>query len=141
VLAEVVVMRFAAMAPAFLLIGAVASSVFEAQDAAGPGPVPADLMGKTNPVKPTPEGLAHAKKVYGYDCAVCHGANGDGKGDIASSLKTPMKDFSDPSVQSKSDGELYYIIQKGKGEMPPEGDRGKPDDMWNMVSYVRTFKK
>ena len=44
-------------------------------------------------------------------------------------------------MQAKSDGELFYIIQKGKGEMPPEGDRGKPDDMWNLVSYIRTFKK
>jgi mono/diheme cytochrome c family protein len=135
-------MRFAAIVPAFLLLGAVASSVLGAQDAAAPAAVPADLMGKTNPVKPTPEGLAHAKKVYGYDCAICHGANGDGKGEIASSLKTPMKDFADPSVQSKSDGELFFIIQKGKGaEMQGEGDRGKPDDMWNMVSYVRTFAK
>jgi mono/diheme cytochrome c family protein len=128
-----------------LLLGGVASSVgvavWAAQDASAPFVVPPDLMGKTNPVKPTADGLAHAKKVYGYDCAICHGATGDGKGEIASSLKTPMKDFSDPSVQAKSDGEIFYIIQKGKGEMQGEGDRGKPDDMWNMVSYVRTFKK
>jgi mono/diheme cytochrome c family protein len=136
-------MKFAWVVPAALLFGAVSAAVFGAQDATPPaaGAVPADLMGKTNPVKPTPEGLAHAKKMYGYDCAICHGANGDGKGDIASSMKTPMKDFADPSIQAKSDGELFYIIQKGKGEMPPEGDRGKPDDMWNLVSYVRTFAK
>jgi mono/diheme cytochrome c family protein len=112
-----------------------------AQDAGAPFVVPPDLVVKTNPVKPTAEGLAHAKKVYGYDCAICHGAAGDGKGEIASSMKTPMKDFSDPSVQAKSDGELFYIIQKGKGEMPSEGERGKPEDMWNLVSYIRTFKK
>ncbi len=136
-------MNIAWVARGLLLCGAVSSVwvAMEAQDAAAPFVVPPDLMGKTNPVKPTPEGLAHAKKVYGYDCAICHGANGDGKGDIASSMKTPMKDFADPSVQGKSDGELFYIIQKGKGEMPPEGDRGKPDDMWNLVSYIRTFKK
>jgi mono/diheme cytochrome c family protein len=134
-------MKFAVLGPALLLVGAVGSSVFGAQDAVAPFTVPADLMGKTNPVKPTPDGLAHAKKVYGYDCAICHGASGDGKGDIASSLKTPMKDFSDLSVQGKSDGELFYIIQKGKGEMPSEGDRGKDADIWNMVSYLRTFKK
>jgi len=132
-------MKVVAIVTAVFLAGAVASSVLGAQDAASP--VPPELMGKTNPVKPTPDGLAHAKKVYGYDCAICHGASGDGKGEIASSLKTPMKDFADPSVQSKSDGELFYIIQKGKGEMPPEGERGKPEDIWNLVSYLRTFKK
>jgi hypothetical protein len=25
--------------------------------------------------------------------------------------------------------------------MPPEGDRAKPDDIWNMVALVRSFAK
>src|SRR5438128_2512367 len=29
---------------------------------------------KENPVKATPEVLAAAKKIFGYDCAMCHGA-------------------------------------------------------------------
>ena len=41
-----------------------------------------------------------------------------------------------------TDGELFYIIQKGKGDiMPPEGDRQKPDAIWNMVTLVRSFAK
>jgi mono/diheme cytochrome c family protein len=116
-----------------------------AQEAAPPPTafkVPDDLVGKANPVKTTPEGLAHAKKMWGYDCAICHGASGDGKGDIASSLKTKLKDYTDPAaLQGVSDGELFYIIKAGKGEMPLEGDRAKPDDMWNMVALVRSFAK
>ena len=34
-----------------------------------------------NPVKPTAESLSQGKKYYGYDCAMCHGATGIGKGD------------------------------------------------------------
>jgi mono/diheme cytochrome c family protein len=116
-----------------------------AQDpAASPGPykVPDDLMGKKNPVTPTLASLAHAKKMWGYDCAICHGATGDGKGDLASSMKPPMKDYTDPAtLQGMSDGELFYIIQKGNGQMPSEGDRAKPDDIWNMVALVRSFSK
>ena len=41
---------------------------------------------KENPVKATPEVLAAAKKIFGYDCAMCHGANGDGKGDLVESM-------------------------------------------------------
>src|SRR5580765_4619089 len=61
------------------------------QPVAGPSPgavaqapatvVPADAARAVNPVKPTQESLARAKKTYGYDCALCHGASGDGKGD------------------------------------------------------------
>jgi hypothetical protein len=40
-----------------------------------------------------------------------------------------------------TDGELFYIIQKGKGEMPGEGDREKPEALWNMVTLVRSFSK
>ena len=44
---------------------------------------------RTNPVKATPESIAQGKKIYGYDCASCHGATGDGKTDVAKDLKMP----------------------------------------------------
>jgi mono/diheme cytochrome c family protein len=96
-----------------------------------------------NPVKPTPESLAHAKKIYGYDCALCHGANGDGKGEAVADMKLTMKDFTDPSaLKDLSDGELFYIIRNGKGQMPGEEEaRAKPDDVWNLVVLVRSFAK
>ncbi len=105
--------------------------------------VPPEIASQTNPVKPTPEGMAKAKKMYGYDCAMCHGADGDGKGDMAVESKFTMKDWRDPAaLKDMTDGELFYIIQKGKGDiMPPEGDRQKPDAIWNMVTLVRSFAK
>ena len=121
------------------------SSSFLTQDSsAKPAPfvVPPDIAAQTNPVHPTPEGLALAKKMYGYDCAMCHGADGSGKGDMASSLKTPMKDYRDPAaLKGMTDGELFYIIQKGKGEMQGEGDRQNTNQIWNMVTLVRSFAK
>ena len=93
---------------------------------------------QTNPVKPSPESIARGKKIYGYDCAVCHGKNGDGKGDMPEMKGIP--DFTDPAVQkAHTDGQWFDVIQKGKGEMPPEGDRAKPEDIWNLVNYVRSF--
>jgi mono/diheme cytochrome c family protein len=47
-----------------------------------PYTIPADAVRQANPVKPTPESIAQGKKWYGYDCAMCHGNNGDGKGDV-----------------------------------------------------------
>jgi len=86
--------------------------------------------------------MALARKMYGYDCAMCHGKVGDGKGDMAASLKTPLKDWRDPaSLKGMTDGELFYIIQKGKGEMPGEGDRQNADGIWNTVTLVRSFSK
>jgi len=97
---------------------------------------------KVNPVKPTAESLAKGKKMYGYDCAMCHGKEGDGKGDMASDFKN-VTDFTNPeALKNRTDGELFYITRNGKGDnMPPEGDRAKNDDIWNMVNYIRSFKK
>jgi mono/diheme cytochrome c family protein len=128
------------MVPAIFLLGA---PVLLQQAPAGPAPaaapavIPAEYVGKANPVKPTPELQERAKKLYGWDCAMCHGTSGDGKGDVAADQKLAMNDFKD-SLAKMSDGEIFYIIQNGKGKsMPSEGDRANPDVIWNMVSYLR----
>ena len=97
---------------------------------------------KKNPVKSSPEGLAAARKIYGYDCAMCHGPKGDGKGDIVESMKLTMHDWNDAaSLAGKSDGEIFFIITKGKGKMMGEGDRLPETMRWNMVNLVRSYSK
>ena len=101
----------------------------------------ADDSSKSNPVKPSPESLAKAKKTYKLDCAMCHGENGDGKGELAADMKN-VTDFTKPdALKDKTDADLFQIIKKGKGDMPPEGDRAKTDDIWNLVNYVRAFAR
>ncbi len=105
-----------------------------------PNTIPADAIHQVNPVKPTPESIAQGKKYYGYDCAMCHGENGDGKGDVAKDEKLKVKDYRDPAaLQGMTDGELFYIIKNGRGQMPPEGDRLKPTELWNLVNYIRSL--
>jgi mono/diheme cytochrome c family protein len=104
--------------------------------------IPAEAANQANPVKPTAESLARAKKIYGYECAMCHGDDGGGAGDLAKNMKAKMPDFRDPSaLKGQTDGGLFYIIKKGKGEMDGEGDRVKTDDTWNLVNYLRSFSK
>jgi mono/diheme cytochrome c family protein len=104
--------------------------------------IPAEAAHMANPVKPSPESQAHAKKVYGYDCAMCHGSNGNGKGELVTDLKLSLKDYTDPAaLKDLSDGEIFYVIKNGKGQMPGEGDRAKAEEIWNMVILVRSFAK
>jgi mono/diheme cytochrome c family protein len=102
--------------------------------------IPADAAHQVNPVKPTAESIAQGKKYYGYDCAMCHGNNGDGKGDVAIDEKLKMDDFTDPAtLKNKTDGELFYILKNGHDHMPAEPIRFKPDELWNLINYIRTF--
>lgn len=114
----------------------------EPQEAA-PAPIPAEDVAKKNPVKASAEGMAGAKKLYGYHCAMCHGKDGDGKGDLAADMKLELKDWRNPdSLAKMTDGELFYIITNGRGKMTGgEGDRTKEEVRWNLVNVVRAFAK
>ena len=127
--------------PLFVLSSLILSTLTPQQPVPGaPTVIPAEAAKATNPFKSTPESLARAKKMYGYECALCHGANGNGKGDVVADLKLTLKDYTDPAaLKDMTDGEIYYIIKNGKGQMPGEGDRAKPEEMWNMVVLVRSF--
>lgn len=104
--------------------------------------IPAEAAKAPNPVKPTPASLAQGKKTYGYDCAVCHGKDGDGKGDLAGDMNLKLADYRDPAaLKDLTDGEIFYIIKNGKGQMTGEGDRSKNDEIWNLVNYVRSLSK
>ena len=97
---------------------------------------------KENPVKSSPEVLAAAKKIFGYDCAMCHGDNGNGKGELVESMSLKMKDWHDSGVLTGlSDGDIYDLIVKGKEKMVGEGDRLAPAKVWGLVHYVRSFQK
>lgn len=104
--------------------------------------IPPEAAAKANPVRPGADSLAKGKKLYGYDCAMCHGKDGNGKGDMAPDIKNVTDFTKSESLKGQTDGELFYIIRNGKGDdMPPEGDRAKDDEIWNMVNYIRAFAK
>jgi mono/diheme cytochrome c family protein len=104
--------------------------------------IPVQAAKQANPVKSTPESLAHAKKWWALDCAMCHGATGDGKGSLATDMKLKLADFTDPStLKERTDGEIFYVIKNGHQDMPPEGDRIKPEENWDLVNYVRSLSK
>jgi mono/diheme cytochrome c family protein len=107
-----------------------------------PYTIPADAVRQANPVKPTPESIAEGKKWYGYDCAMCHGKEGDGKGGVAADMKLKVADFTNPAtLKERTDGELFYVIKNGKGEMLGESSRLKSDGIWNLVNYIRSLAK
>jgi mono/diheme cytochrome c family protein len=135
-------LKLLAILPAALLLAFLPQDMAPPADQPAAQAAPADAATKTNPVKPTAESQAHAKMMYGIDCAMCHAENGNGKGDLVADMHLSMKDLTDPdTLKSVSDGELFYLIKNGKGKMPGEGDRAKDEAIWNLVIYVRSLAK
>ena len=129
-----------------LVLSGVSAQTPQEPPAASPAPaasnIPLEAVNQPNPVKTSAESLGRAKKIYGYECSICHGDDGGGGGDLAKNMKAKMPDFRDPStLKAHTDGELFYIIKNGKGEMEGEGQRVKPENTWDLVNYIRSFSK
>src|SRR6202043_139872 len=78
-------------------------------------------------------------KIYKTNCVLCHSA--DGSGDSPSGKALHAKDLRSEEVQKQSDAALSEVITKGKGKMPAFGAKIKPDDVTNLVSYLRALPK
>jgi len=76
---------------------------------------------------------------YKAKCATCHGA--DGRGDTPAGKSTKARSFADPEVVKASDDDLAGIIEKGKAKMPGYGKSLKPDEIKDMVAYIRSLAK
>ena len=111
--------------------GAIAlSREQQSADAASQDPeykiTPEDIARK-NPVKPTPEGLAEARKCSSYDCAMCHGEHGDGKGEIVESMKLTMHDWHDPGFAGRQNRRRAFLHhhqrqrKNDRGRRPADG--------------------
>jgi len=102
--------------------------------------VPPEIVNRKNPVAPSATSIAEGKRLFTIDCVMCHGQEGDGKGEVAMIMKLNPPDYRDETAMKKfTDGELFDIITNGKGGMPAEGKRATPDQIWNLVNYVRSF--
>jgi mono/diheme cytochrome c family protein len=141
------VYRFALVLPVLILlvlsVPAQQSSPATPSTSASPyAVIPVEAAKAENPVKTSPESLARAKKWWTLDCAMCHGASGNGQGDTAKEMKLKLVDFTDPkTLKDRTDGEIRYIIKNGHNDMPAEGDRIKTEEGWDLVNYVRSLAK
>ena len=101
-----------------------------------------DSAKSSSPVKTSPASVASGKKKYGQDCAMCHGKEGAGDGDLAEDMHLKLKDFREAdALKDLSDADIYKIINNGKGKMMGEEGRLKPDEIWDVVNFVRSLSK
>jgi mono/diheme cytochrome c family protein len=89
----------------------------------------------TLPEQPTPAPsvpTASGDKLYGTLCAQCHGANGEGGAGPA---------LAGPDMQSKTDQDIYNVIDKGVPHSPMTGygEILSSDQINQLVKFIRTL--
>jgi mono/diheme cytochrome c family protein len=96
---------------------------------------------RKNPVNFTTESVNEGKALYVSQCAMCHGATGNGKGELATSLKLALPDMTKPAaLKAYTDGELFKILSKGGGMMPGQAQRLSDTYLWDLVNFLRSVQ-
>lgn len=98
--------------------------------------VPAERNSRLSPFEFTGESVTAGNNVYDLNCKVCHGD--PGKGNVQA-LVPPPTDPAGDKMQLNTDGSLQFKISEGRGLMPSFSKVLSPDDIWNVISYIRSF--
>jgi cytochrome c6 len=80
-----------------------------------------------------------AEKLYKTHCVLCHAPDGSGTSPSGKALKA--QDLRSELIQTKTDAELAAVITSGKGKMPAFGKKLKPDQIAQLVAYIRLLPK
>ncbi len=103
--------------------------------------IPEVEKNRKNPVPDVPAAVESGRSLFASQCAMCHGAKADGRGDLARELKLRVPDLTDPQRQkTRTDGEWFYIVGHGHLNMPAE-KRLVDQQKWEMILYLRSLVK
>ncbi|MEZ5011954.1 MAG: cytochrome c [Bacteroidales bacterium] len=99
---------------------------------------PADRSARLSPFEFTDETRSAGETIFNTNCKSCHG--NPGQADYQRLNPLPG-DPAEEKIQSNSDGSLQYKISEGKGLMPSFKNVLTIDDIWKVISYLRSFNK
>lgn len=112
------------------------------------GKAPDDYYKRTNPLTASNTNVKAGEPLFQGDvgtvnCAICHGAKGDGRGVLASQYDPPPRNFScAQTINGVPDGQLFWIIRFGSpGSAMPPHPALKDEQVWQLVLYLRQLSK
>ncbi|MBK7625908.1 MAG: c-type cytochrome [Bacteroidales bacterium] len=98
--------------------------------------VPADKKGKLSTFPFNDETRKAGEKLYSINCMSCHGT--PGKANYLP-LVPPPGDPATEKIQKNNDGEIFYKVSVGRGQMPSFRSVLTSNEIWNVVSFLRSF--
>ena len=96
----------------------------------------------TNPMpKLEAKDMAEAERLYMVHCGICHGSKLDGNGPLYNGgngpfAAAPKNLVADAVVKAMPDGQMFYSITYGKGQMGPYGPQLSTKQRWMIVDYI-----
>ena len=83
--------------------------------------------------------LKEAERLYLVNCGICHGPNLDGNGPLYNSGNGPYAAAPKNLITlDMPDGQMFYSITYGKGQMGPYGPQLSTSQRWMIINYIRS---
>jgi len=103
--------------------------------------IPSAIRTTANPIPKTPEAVAEGMAHFADHCASCHANDGSGNTEMGRGLFPKAPDMRLAPTQQLSDGELFYIIERGIRftGMPgwSNGTKAGEESSWQLVHFIR----
>jgi hypothetical protein len=98
--------------------------------------VPDEKKGKLSTFAFSDETRKAGEKLYSVNCISCHGT--PGKANFLK-LVPPPGDPATDKIQRNKDGEIFYKVSEGRGQMPSFKSVLSYNELWNVISFLRSF--
>ena len=98
-------------------------------------------QGVPNETSNTPGSVAEGDKLYGAECAACHGMNAHNPTEAGRWMYPRAADLTSSEVRSYSNQELFWIVKNGirLSGMPAFGKVESDEHIWSLVHYLRSL--
>ncbi|MBC7827518.1 MAG: c-type cytochrome [Chitinophagaceae bacterium] len=82
--------------------------------------------------------MKEAERLYLVNCGICHGTKLDGNGPLYNAGNGPYAAAPKNLVTlDMPDGQMFYSITYGKGQMGPYGPQLSTTQRWMIINYIR----
>ncbi len=92
-------------------------------------------------IEVNPAFLARGQERYTINCAMCHGAVGDGKGIVSQYGLVGVANIHDSRIRTMPDGQIFEVITHGKGNMGAYGANITVEDRWAIIAYMHALQR
>jgi mono/diheme cytochrome c family protein len=94
-----------------------------------------------NPLPRTESVLKNGRRDFNIYCSACHGLLGNGVPSLTAAYGAKPANLVADQIRQRPDGEIYYVIMKGKNAMPSYAADLDEDQRWSVVNYVRVLQR
>ena len=119
-----------------MFLGLLVLAVLSVESMAHEWMAPEEAATLANPLVPDKATVTWGKQVYHNNCAYCHGQTLEGlpAEDTGLTKDTPNLKR---SLKTHSEGDMFWKIRTGRGDMPAFKQTLSEKDTWAVITYIK----